>query len=299
MVIFHKYFLFVKKFSSSLDKYLACASCIFIATKVCNQLIPLKILIKNFYKKYKEIIKNDNINIDLIQIDDQLICETGDKICMIEFDIINYIGFDLNIELPYKYINMLKSYFIDYLKNPKYIVATNRFINDSFKLPLCIYYDPIYIALGSMYLLSVWLKVDLVNTKEGKKWYRLISEKNVKFEKIISVSEKINNIYKFVRNKSEMVIIKDNKEKKQNSEDIILNFEPTDSLIRVKQKDYMKKCILHSLENVVDINTKNVDDYENNDYLRINKVVLNANLLTTVTIKTDVSETSNIQEING
>jgi hypothetical protein len=131
-----------------------------------------------------------------VLLDEKLIFETSEKLCSIEFDILNVIGFDLNIDLPYKYIHLMKSYYIEYLKNSKLITITTNFINDSFKLPLILYHDPLLIALASLYLVSAYFKVPLPKTKEGEKWYHLL-DKNVKLEDVVLISDEINKIYKF------------------------------------------------------------------------------------------------------
>ena len=43
----------------------------------------------------------------------------------------------------------MKSYYLDYIKNSKLIILTTNFINDSFKLPLYLHFDPLKIALAS------------------------------------------------------------------------------------------------------------------------------------------------------
>lgn len=190
MIFFHKFFIFKKYFENDFDKYLTCASCIFISVKVCNQLTPIKELVNCFLRLY---IRQKNIK---SSVDEKTIFETSEKLCQIEFNILNTIGFDLNVDLPYKYVHLMKFYYVEYLKNPKLITITTNFINDSFKLPLCIYYDPLLIALASLNLTSVYFKSPLPKTKEGLKWFQLI-DKNVVLEDVIRVREKINKIYKF------------------------------------------------------------------------------------------------------
>jgi hypothetical protein len=190
MVIFHRYFIFKTYFENDLDKYLTCTACILLSSKACNQLCPLEDLVKYFLKLY---IKQFNIK---ITIDDKLIFETSEKICSIEFYILQTIDFDLNVELPYKYIQQMGSYYRDSLKNPKLIIITTNFISDSFKLPLCLYYDPLYIALACLYLASFYFKVRLLDNKDGLKWFQLI-DKNVQIKEVITISEQINKIYKF------------------------------------------------------------------------------------------------------
>ena len=88
MVFFHKYFINVKGFKDKLDKYMTCLACIFISIKVCNQLMPLKEIISLFFKIY-----------DKIAIDEKAIFEYSDMLCQLEFNVLNTIGFDLNIDL--------------------------------------------------------------------------------------------------------------------------------------------------------------------------------------------------------
>jgi hypothetical protein len=217
MVFFHKYFIFKKGFENDLEKYLTCSSCILLAVKVCNQLTPLEELVNLFLRQY---IRQNNLP---VSIDDQLVFETCEKLCSIEFQVLNSIGFDLNVELPYKYVYNMKFYYFDYLKNSKLLVITNNFINDSFKLPLCLYYDPLLIALASLYLASVYFKVPLPDTKEGVKWFNIL-DKTVELKEVILISEKINKIYKFC-NESEITktqLVNGNK---------IIKFDPNSIII--------------------------------------------------------------------
>ena len=190
MVFFHKFFIFKKGFIDDFEKYLTCASCILLAVKVCNQLTPLEELVKFFLKQYN---RQKSLN---IAITDELVFDTCEKVCQREFEILNSIGFDLNVDLPYKYVLSMKSYYFDYLKNHKLMIITNNFINDSFKLPLCLYFDPLLVALASLYLVSIYFKLSLPDTKEGIKWFKIL-DNNIELKEIISLSEMINNIYKF------------------------------------------------------------------------------------------------------
>jgi hypothetical protein len=248
MIFFHKFFIFKKYFDNDFDKYLTCAACIFISVKVCNQLTPLKELVNFFLRLY---IRQKNIT---MSIDEKIIFETCEKLCKIEFDVLNTIGFDLNVDLPYKYVHMMKFYFIEYLKNPKLITITTNFINDSFKLPLCIFYDPLLIALASLYLTSQYFKVPLPMTREGLKWFQLL-QKDVIVEEVRSVGEKINKIYKFC-----------NEEKKVNRKPELkqgvpmIKFEPS-------------LCILLTEKNIqsnLDVNIGISGICENHDHINYN-----------------------------
>jgi len=206
-----------------MDKYLTCAACIFISVKVCNQLTPLQELVNFFLRLY---IRHKNIT---LTIDERLVFETGERLCQIEFEVLNTLGFDLNLDLPYRYVHLMKFYYVENLKNPKLITITTNFINDSFKLPLCIHYDPLLIALASLYLTSVYFKVPLPKTKEGLKWFQIIDRK-VSVDDVITVSEKINKIYKFCNEEKEKI----NRKSEVSQAVPVIKFEPTLCILKEK-----------------------------------------------------------------
>lgn len=248
MVFFHKHFLYVKCFSDDFEKYLTCTTCIFLSIKVCNQLTPLRELVSLFLKLY---IRKNNLS---ITIDEQMLFETGEKLCTREFEILHNVGFDLNIDLPYKYVHLMKDYYLENLKNAnKLIIMTTNFINDSFKLPLCLYYDPILIALASMYLLSVHFRIDFPDTKEGVKWYHVL-DRDVSLEEVIEISDKINKIYTFSFDKDGKDGDKINTLGLENGVPVI-NFSPYSN-------GYSNEDIKHTNSMIPDDNMSNVDDSE-------------------------------------
>jgi len=204
MVIFHKYFLFVKTFNQDFTKYLTCFSCIFISLKISNIILSLEDLLKIFLKMYyKEDFKKINVN-------NELISALSKKVFQIEFDILNVIGFDINIDLPYDYIFLMRDYFIwnfqpEILQQVKLIIIS--FINDSFKLPLCLYYHPLLIYLACLNLLSQYFNFEL-KEKDGIKWFNLI-ERNVSYEDINEISNKIRVIYDYSNENKNTNIDKD------------------------------------------------------------------------------------------
>jgi len=132
-----------------------------------------------------------------------------EKIKKRELEILYLTGFDLNIDLPYIYIEKLKPYFQQYLpKSEKLVEIAYNFINDSFKLPVCLYYSPLKIALAAVYLLNHHFKVDLVDTKSGTKWYHLI-DSDTNIQEIKELAGLMNSIYQLSS--------KDKKEKKKKS----------------------------------------------------------------------------------
>jgi hypothetical protein len=255
MVFFHKYFLFKKSFENDFEKYLTCAACVFISVKVCNQLTPLKELVTYFLKLYK---KQKNLP---FLIDEKIIFETSEKMCLFEFEVLNCIGFDLNLDLPYKYVHSMKFYYLEYLKDSKLIIITTNFINDSFKLPLCLNLDPLLIALASLYLASLYFKIPLPKTKEGTKWFQLI-DKNIKLDVVISVSEKINKIYKFTNEKN-------SQRKSELTPGVpVIKFEPMRSILAVHENNKSENKNESNLdvnESVSGLDNESHDHINNND----------------------------------
>jgi hypothetical protein len=193
MVFFHKYFLYLKCFQDESDKYLTCFACVFLASKACNVLLPLPDLINVYWNLIPANLKTG-------KLDSRQIFELTESLTLKEFEVLDNLGFDLNVDLPFTYINQMKQYYLEYLKNSKLIIITTNIINDSFILPLCLYYDPLLIALASMYLLSVYFRIDFPDTREGRKWYHLIDSR-IALEDIKELSVKIYNIYEFSTSK--------------------------------------------------------------------------------------------------
>jgi len=196
MVFFHKYFLFKKKFPDIFTKYLSCFTCFFLALKVCDFLMPLDHLIKTFLKL---LFKIQNIN--PIQINEKIIQEAKERVFQIEFEILDLIGLDLNVDMPYSYLQKMSPYFKDFLKNEKLILCITSFLNDSFKLPLCIYYDPLLILLACVFLCEFYFDVKLLDY-QGLKWFEII-EKDIDINVVKEISLKMKFFYDyFTENKN-------------------------------------------------------------------------------------------------
>ena len=190
MVLFHKFYLFDPKFKNEQEIYTSAIACLFISTKVCNQLVPLNDLVKEFLKN----INKTNL------IEESSLLETSERICFLEFEILNKIGFDLNIDLPYKYMDLMVNYVLNTLRNPKFLVIATNFLNDSFKLPLSLYYSPKLLALAGIYMTMSWFKVKLPDF-QGLKWYQII-DRDVYFDSIVEVANYIKKIYEYSSQKS-------------------------------------------------------------------------------------------------
>lgn len=190
MIYFHKHSLLKENFSHDDEVDITIIAALFIASKTCNALISLQRLIPAYITiKGKTSLGSMEVN------------ELKESIIKTEFDILNSIGFDLNVDLPYIYIEKMKPYITDCLKNDKLTRIVFSFLNDSFKLPLILHYAPIKIALSALYLLGIHFKIDLIDTKEGKKWYTILSTDET-IDEIIEIANMINQIYLVARNKN-------------------------------------------------------------------------------------------------
>jgi hypothetical protein len=158
MVYFHKYYLnnnIVFNNYSSLNKLILISTCLFIATKTTNHLIYLKdivIIIKEIIKKKTKLEKDLNEN------------EIKNKIYEFEFNVLNNLGFELNLDLPYKFLNNLKKYFelnIFNINTDKLIEICCNYINDIFYLPVSLYYSPNLISISCVILMQNKLNLHL------------------------------------------------------------------------------------------------------------------------------------------
>ena len=140
--------------------------------------------VDNFYENKREILKK----------------KLEEKIKEKELEILKITGFDINVDLPYIYIEKMKGYFMEYLpKGEKLIDIVYNFVNDSFKLPVCLYYSPLKIALAAISLLNHHFNVDLVPTKQNIQWYQII-EKDIDIHEIKTLASQMNLLYTLPRN---------------------------------------------------------------------------------------------------
>ena len=192
MVIFHKYYLINKEnFSNSQDVILSGLSSLFIAIKSSYGYVK----IENFSTAVIRSLDKKRYN----NMKDYSNDEIGEKILINEVKILINIGFDLDIILPYRYLDN----FLGYLTNNLYenlknfLQTTNNFINDSFKIPLCLYFDPNLIALTSILLTTKLFNITLPDLDDGRKWYNLI-DKSIKYETLIEIANLINKMYMII-----------------------------------------------------------------------------------------------------
>ena len=245
MIFYHKFFVFQQEVVGEFENKIVCAACVFLTCKMYNFLFQLN----KFSHKLLLVCKSVGVP-ECKDINEDRIFIISEKILGYEFAILKYTGFDLNVDLPYKYIELMIDYFKIYLKNQKLLVITNNFINDSFKLPLILYYNPMYIALACIYQLHVHLKVNLVNTNGNVEWFRIL-DKNTDFDTIVELSELIKLIYNNKKNK---------KQQKENT--IAVDLSQKRDSVRLKL-DIFRKIINNSVKGELTTASNNITHKDN------------------------------------
>lgn len=163
------------------------------------------------YKSNNRYIVNCNENNKASQHQDSLnsikkLLE--EKVKARELEILAKTGFDLSIELPYKYIDAMQEYFKQYLRNSERLIEiTYYYINDSFKTPLCLYYHPMKIALAVMLLLNWRHEVQLVETKDKIQWFRIL-DKSIELTEIEEIAKVLLNMYSLFNPKESRLNVK-------------------------------------------------------------------------------------------
>jgi hypothetical protein len=131
MTLFH-YYSYYKSFREFDKAQLAVAS-IFLGCKLQGYFFNTE----EAFKDYSELKKVTQIlHFDIIKY---------------EVELLNILGFEINIELPYHYINK----YLDILNIPDRDRVMNfsyNMINDSYRRPLCIYFTAKDIAMSAIYI---------------------------------------------------------------------------------------------------------------------------------------------------
>ena len=199
MIYFHQFCVLQDFNLSSIEKYnnrlYFISACLFIATKSTNNLVSINTIIKVNQQILKEKFPEKNIFED----------EIKNNILNYELKILETLGFNLNIETPYKFYGVLKQYLMKKKNNincdiTKLTDALNYYINDSFILPLHLYFTPNVIAISCFLLLKNNFHLDSIKLKEIINLSKyLIDIKDVKecynlFKKIYINESQINNL---------------------------------------------------------------------------------------------------------
>ena len=215
MIYFHQFCVLEDFNLSSIEKYnnrlYFISACLFIATKSTNHLVSINNIIKIIQQIFKKKFPEKNI------FDDEI----KNNILNYEFKILETLGFNLNIETPYKFYGVIKQYLMNKENIINYNITKltdvlNFYINDSFILPLHLYFTPNVIAISCFLLLKNNFHLDSINLKEIMNLSEyLIDIKEVKecynlFKKIyINESQIINSNSDSLRSLSTTISKKD------------------------------------------------------------------------------------------
>ena len=184
-IIFHKFRICsgfsLNKYSSE-EFYIILAACLFIGQKAIN---ILKIKIDDIASSIKQIInkKNPTINIDINDL--------NKKIIQKEYEILTSIGFNIEIDSPFRFFNKLKNYLSkSEINSENFIKLLNYILKDAYILPLSLYYTPNTIAISCVKILREKYKLNFINIKE----LISLSEYNIEHGDIIQCSTLIEKL---------------------------------------------------------------------------------------------------------
>ena len=166
LILLHKFF---RKFSIKQlkhDKGLVGTACMFLAGKQDDFPMKLTELAASYHKA--ELLR---VGWPMKPLTDQQKFQIQSKICELESEILRVIGFDLELELPQKYLHQYRQY--PYPEMGQILDIATCFCNDSFLKPLCLYYHPAQIACGCIFLACLFTKKTPPDAN-GTPWYKFI-----------------------------------------------------------------------------------------------------------------------------
>jgi len=208
IVIFHQVSkqISFKKF----DRILYGAACIFLASKLDDFPKPIKEFIKAYDYMYnihkKQMIKNTNNpyfepsyseiteeGYKAHSIDAKKQSDLEDKFCGTEIEVLKLIGYDLVIELPYQYLDIVKKSSI--IPDANFLKIANSFLNDTMRTTVCLYYEPRVIALAALNLASHFCNYKFPSLENQQPWFKCFGE-DIGIELVEEVTLNVMEIYK-------------------------------------------------------------------------------------------------------
>ena len=75
-----------------------------------------------------------------------------------EYKVIEKLAFEFDCELPYKHIKDFCDKFLPITSKDSIFELSVNFCNDSFKVPLCLYYHPKIVGAACIYMAAQWRK---------------------------------------------------------------------------------------------------------------------------------------------
>lgn len=186
--IFHQYSK-VRSFKK-FDYLLCAATCIFITSKFEDKPLKLDALTRTYvrmhliYQRKRKINPIGTKNIDPVDLllegskefkaDQVAMSLLKDRFKSTESNVLSEIGYDLDIDLPYTYLNALEE--TGAMLDESFLEAVMCIINQSWRTTLCLYFEPKMIALGALKLAQSQGGFSIKNPKHVSSWTKLFGE---------------------------------------------------------------------------------------------------------------------------
>jgi cyclin T len=177
------------------DRFVMGVAALFLASKVEESYLKYKQL-QTMVKAYLIVRRRMNTTPSETEIRD-----IENKILIAERLLLQTLCFDLKIDHPYRSclqkIRALKSFIAEDSRDMFHQVAVN-FVNDSFRTSLCLQFNPNQIALGAVFLATLYMNLAPVNTyirnTAEKTWFELL-EPDIDEEALKSICSQLMDVY--------------------------------------------------------------------------------------------------------
>jgi hypothetical protein len=142
MVLIHKFFK-NQTLNSVTSLLLVATTSVFIAAKVLYVPLTLEKVVQAFFHIEKRLNPSQ---LKRTVLSKEREAHYREMIEEMEFKILFTNGFDLEIDLPYKHIRSFCEKYVQFATRESLYQIAFKFCNDSFKLPLSLYFHPKIIA---------------------------------------------------------------------------------------------------------------------------------------------------------
>lgn len=313
LIYFHKYFLVVSQFDSKEELYLACVGCIVLAIKTSNQLRQLNDESK-FNRNYLKILARKNVSVCGFNFDinfvnteskqlNDLAFMANEKVFFYEFDVMAKIGFDLNLDLPFKYIDQMDTYLKKYLPlfDTKITQLALSLIDNFYTLPLCLNYQPLYIVLTCYNLITKNLRISFPDLPNKKKWHEIFGIK-INIDIMSDIGKTIGILTNLIKARAEKNNIINQSNNEGNSNNLTQNLQQNSKNKiaddKINYTFYQKSQSKSPLENpenyFVSHNPKNSHNHINSEYFNASNCSNLTNTCSSVTCSSS-GEIKNLQ----
>lgn len=153
MVINHKYFKLTSLLNLSSPLLFIAASSVFITAKLLYVPVTLEKTVQALFSIEKRRNPTTMAKVTLSRDREK---HYRDMLEALEFEILEKVGFDFEIELPYKHIRSFCENHVPFATRETLHQLAYKFCNDSFKLPVCLFFHPKIIAAACLQMAAKW-----------------------------------------------------------------------------------------------------------------------------------------------